>query len=127
MNMMSLLQTGVHFIAIMISLSIHHNCFSTGKLLNSMCCIDKINIMTLAATVTELPFLDLGNESRVHGDGKLFGSGYLYDLRPLDETEMPTSCLPFPFSNIKLETNMKILVSFDFRFDLHVQDISHTF
>ena len=35
-----------------------------------------LSILTCAATnggISELPFLDLGDESRVHGEGKFFG------------------------------------------------------
>ena len=45
---------------------------------------------------TELPFLQLGNETRVNGDGKFFKNGY----RMLSETENP-SFLPFSFGNDK--------------------------
>ena len=37
--------------------------------------------------VYELPFLDLGNESRVHAEGKFFG--VLDDAVMLNETEIP--------------------------------------
>ena len=58
----------------------------------------------LTATVTELPFLDLGDETRVPGDGKFFGvdDGAIM----LSDTELP-SYLPFPFNN---NNDMKIYV-----------------
>ena len=52
-----------------------------------------------AATVqTELPFLDLGDETRVNGDGKFFGNG----VRELSETEHP-SFLPFNFKKMRIK------------------------
>lgn len=46
--------------------------------------------------VTELPFLDLGDETRVPGEGKFFG--ILDDAVMLTETELPSS-FPFPFGD----------------------------
>lgn len=46
--------------------------------------------------MTDLPFLDLGDETRVHGDGKIFGVPDVSKL--LNETELP-SYLPFPFGD----------------------------
>ena len=46
--------------------------------------------------VSELPFLDLGDDARVDGDGKFFGvddNTYM-----LNETELP-SFISFPFGN----------------------------
>ena len=48
------------------------------------------------AKVTELPFLDLGDETRLPGDGKFFGQ--LDGGEQLKETEIP-DFLPFPFDN----------------------------
>ena len=44
--------------------------------------------------VSELPFLDLGDESRVPGEGKFFGD----DDSTEDATELLNS-IPFPFGN----------------------------
>ena len=52
--------------------------------------------MMLTATVTELPFLNLGDETRVNGDGKFFG--VLDDTKMLIETNIP-DFFPFPFDN----------------------------
>ena len=54
--------------------------------------------------VSELPFLDLGNEARVSGEGKFFGPGTLDDAVMLNENELPNSH-PFPFDN-GTETNI---------------------
>ena len=54
--------------------------------------------------VSELPFLDLGDESRVPGEGKFFDVD--------DETENVTELLnsiPFPFGN---STETSVYVSF---------------
>ena len=65
-----------------------------------------INVFIPAAKVqTELPFLDLGDETRVPGDGKFFG--VLDGSTMLNETDQP-SFLPFPIGN---DTNMRIFVS----------------
>ena len=46
---------------------------------------------------SELPFLDLGNESRVSGAGKFFG----FDDHAVhvNLSALSSSCLLFPFSN----------------------------
>ena len=54
--------------------------------------------------VSELPFLDLGDEARVSGEGKFFG--VLDDAVMLNETELPNSH-PFPFDN-GTETNISV-------------------
>ena len=46
--------------------------------------------------VSELPFLDLGDDGRVPAEGKFFG--ILDHAIMLSETELP-SYLPFPFGN----------------------------
>ena len=56
------------------------------------------------ATVSELPFLDLGDETRVSGEGKFFG--ILDFALMLNDTELP---IPFPFDN---GTETKIYVSY---------------
>ena len=50
-------------------------------------------MIPVAKVQTELPFLDLGDETRVPGDGKFFDN----DGRILTEQ---TSFLPSPFSNV---------------------------
>ena len=55
--------------------------------------------------VSELPFLDLGDEDRVFGGGKFFG--VLDHAVMLNEKELPNSH-PFPFDNV---TEANIFVS----------------
>ena len=56
--------------------------------------------------VSELPFLDLGDDARVSGEGKFFG--ILDHAIMLNETELPRF-LPFPFGN---DTETRIYVSY---------------
>ena len=51
---------------------------------------------TAVDRVSELPFLDLGDETRGLGQGKIFG--HIDDVVMLDGTELPIT-LPFPFGN----------------------------
>ena len=52
-------------------------------------------IIMMLAAISELPFLDLGDDSRVSGDGKFFGDDD--NIRPLNEAELPS--FPVPFGN----------------------------
>ena len=54
-------------------------------------------LMPAATVQSELPFLDLGNESRVIDDGKFFENGY----RMLSETENP-SFLPISNDSMRI-------------------------
>ena len=61
-------------------------------------------ISTATDRVSELPFLDLGDETRVFGEGKFFG---IFDFAlMLNNTEIPIS---FPFDN---GTETEIYVSY---------------
>ena len=51
-----------------------------------------VSLMPAATVQTELPFFDLGNETRVNGGGKFFENG----VRELSKTEKPNF---LPFSN----------------------------
>ena len=61
-------------------------------------------ISTATDGVSELPFLDLGDETRVSGEGKVFGM--LDFVLMLNDTESPIS---FPFDN---GTETEIYVSY---------------
>ena len=74
--------------------------FSTGILRQDYCYavrgISNVLLFVANEKVTELPFLDLGEDARVAGDGKFFGVDD--DVYMLNQTELP-SFISFPFGN----------------------------
>ena len=66
----------------------------------------RVIMSTATDRVSELPFLDLGDENRVSGEGKVFG--VLDFALMLNDTELPIS---FPFDN---GTEKEIYVSYKF-------------
>ena len=77
--------------------------FSTGILRQDYCIgahpvrgISNVLLFVANEKVTELPFLDLGDDARVAGDGKFFGVDD--DVYMLNQTELP-SFISFPFGN----------------------------
>ena len=64
------------------------------------------NLHTAMDEVSVLPFLDLGDDARIPGEGKFFG--ILDHAIMLSETELP-SYLTFPFGN---DNETRIYVSY---------------
>ena len=69
-----------------------------------MSCLVLSLFLALFAKIDELPFLDLGDESRVSGAGKFFGVDD--STVKLSATELPSSH-PFPLGN-STETNIYV-------------------
>ena len=92
----------VHVIKLLVY-TVYAQCIICFRLYGVSCSYRAL-ISTAIERVSELPFLDLGDETRVSGEGKVFG--VLDFALMLNDTELPVS---FPFGN---GTETEIYVSY---------------